>query len=160
MFRQLFVLCTLACVLAAPPFRRISKPVTRSSTVDKRDALSYSSPYRYDDETSDEWESVALVEEEGGGYYDEEEDDEKCSSECSPQYDRYGRSLPLCSRESLKHTFACAKCIDATWSYDKWDESAMAEYERISNACTDWNDGQQPWTYEQVGPLDRALKRA
>jgi hypothetical protein len=35
------------------------------------------------------------------------------------------------------HADRCAQCIDRTWPETSWDDSAMAEYERIADACRD-----------------------
>ncbi|WVQ80992.1 hypothetical protein IAT38_003099 [Cryptococcus sp. DSM 104549] len=43
----------------------------------------------------------------------------------------------LCSAEGLKTTLSCAQCIDRTWPDTTWEDSAMAEYERIVSACND-----------------------
>ncbi|WVQ76467.1 hypothetical protein IAR50_006135 [Cryptococcus sp. DSM 104548] len=43
----------------------------------------------------------------------------------------------LCSGEGLKATYACAQCIDQTWPDNVWEDSAMAEYEKIASACDD-----------------------
>ncbi|WWC85642.1 uncharacterized protein L201_000508 [Kwoniella dendrophila CBS 6074] len=41
----------------------------------------------------------------------------------------------LCSSEGLLATLQCAQCIDQTWPDTSYDDSAMAEYERIVSAC-------------------------
>ncbi|KAL7424624.1 hypothetical protein Q5752_000308 [Cryptotrichosporon argae] len=41
----------------------------------------------------------------------------------------------LCSAEGLRATLACAECIDTTWPDTTWEDSAMAEYDRILSAC-------------------------
>ncbi|EIW67885.1 hypothetical protein TREMEDRAFT_33167, partial [Tremella mesenterica DSM 1558] len=46
----------------------------------------------------------------------------------------------LCSSHGLQATLECAQCIDSTWPETSWEESAMAEYERIVSAC---NDGEE-----------------
>ncbi|TYJ55055.1 hypothetical protein B9479_004279 [Cryptococcus floricola] len=48
----------------------------------------------------------------------------------------------LCSGPGLRATYTCAQCIDQTWPDNVWEDSAMAEYEKIASACD--NSLQQP----------------
>lgn len=41
----------------------------------------------------------------------------------------------LCSETGLSNTLECALCIDNTWTETTWEDSALAEYERIVVAC-------------------------
>ena len=40
---------------------------------------------------------------------------------------------------------ACATCIDSTWSDATWEDSEMAEYHRIVDACA---RGSQQYVFE------------
>ncbi|WVO23700.1 uncharacterized protein IAS62_005055 [Cryptococcus decagattii] len=50
----------------------------------------------------------------------------------------------LCSPAGLKATYACAQCIDNVWNDITWENSALAEYERIASACEGVNSSQNP----------------
>jgi len=41
----------------------------------------------------------------------------------------------LCSAQGLRATLRCAQCIDRTWPESSWEDSAMAEYQRIVGTC-------------------------
>ncbi|WVF66287.1 hypothetical protein IAT40_001027 [Kwoniella sp. CBS 6097] len=67
------------------------------------------------------------------------ETEEPCVSICGVQRVEGAKSEreALCSVIGLQATLACAKCIDETWPETTWEDSAMAEYERIVSACDD-----------------------
>ncbi|OCF33163.1 hypothetical protein I316_05208 [Kwoniella heveanensis BCC8398] len=69
----------------------------------------------------------------------EAEKEEPCVSICGVQRVEGAKSEreALCSVFGLQATLACAKCIDETWPETTWEDSAMAEYERIVSACDD-----------------------
>jgi hypothetical protein len=48
----------------------------------------------------------------------------------------------LCSDEGLRNTLECALCIDTTWPDTTYEDSALAEFERIKQACGDGADEQ------------------
>jgi hypothetical protein len=48
----------------------------------------------------------------------------------------------LCSDMGLANTLECALCIDNTWSDTTWEDSALAEYERIIEACKSTDNAQ------------------
>ncbi|WVR03333.1 hypothetical protein IAU60_000324 [Kwoniella sp. DSM 27419] len=66
-------------------------------------------------------------------------DSDSCSSVCGLQRVPGARSEreALCSVDGLHATLECAQCIDRTWPDTTWEDSAMAEYERIVSACDD-----------------------
>ncbi|WVQ93908.1 hypothetical protein IAU59_000986 [Kwoniella sp. CBS 9459] len=69
----------------------------------------------------------------------ETDKEEPCVSICGVQRVEGAKSEreALCSVIGLQATLACAKCIDETWPETTWEDSAMAEYERIVSACDD-----------------------
>ncbi|WWC57975.1 uncharacterized protein I303_100510 [Kwoniella dejecticola CBS 10117] len=65
--------------------------------------------------------------------------DDSCSAICGVQRVEGAKSEreALCSSEGLLATLQCAQCIDQTWPDTSYEDSAMAEYERIVSACDD-----------------------
>jgi hypothetical protein len=63
--------------------------------------------------------------------------EDSCASVCGVTRVEGARSEreALCSVDGLRATFDCAECIDATWPDTTWEDSALAEYERIVAAC-------------------------
>jgi len=63
--------------------------------------------------------------------------DEPCSAVCGMQKIEGAKNEKeaLCSVEGLRATLECASCIDDAWPDTTWEESAMAEYDRIVEAC-------------------------
>lgn len=101
---------------------------------------------------NDDYEELAEV--------DEEDDmDFACAAECAVQqiHGAKNEREALCSAQGLKTTrelvpdaalglmstdktsltVACARCIDATWPDTSYEDSAVAEYERIAQSCQD-----------------------
>lgn len=67
----------------------------------------------------------------------EEPSEDSCVAICGIQKIDGAKSEreALCSTDGLKATLSCAQCIDSTWPDTTWEDSAMAEYERIVSAC-------------------------
>nr|XP_019014325.1 uncharacterized protein I206_00407 [Kwoniella pini CBS 10737]OCF53106.1 hypothetical protein I206_00407 [Kwoniella pini CBS 10737] len=65
--------------------------------------------------------------------------EDSCSEICGIQRVEGAKSEreALCSSEGLLATLQCAQCIDQTWPDTSYEDSAMAEYERIVSACDD-----------------------
>ncbi|KAK1926529.1 hypothetical protein DB88DRAFT_170752 [Papiliotrema laurentii] len=63
--------------------------------------------------------------------------DDACDTVCGVDHISNAQSQreALCSETGLESTLACALCIDTTWSETTWEDSALAEYERIVEAC-------------------------
>nr|XP_019048549.1 hypothetical protein I302_02321 [Kwoniella bestiolae CBS 10118]OCF27479.1 hypothetical protein I302_02321 [Kwoniella bestiolae CBS 10118] len=63
--------------------------------------------------------------------------DDSCTEICGVQRVEGAKSEreALCSSEGLLATLQCAQCIDQTWPDTSYEDSAMAEYERIVSAC-------------------------
>ncbi|GFZ43716.1 hypothetical protein JCM24511_01436 [Saitozyma sp. JCM 24511] len=70
---------------------------------------------------------------------DTDQDEGSCSDVCGIRKVQGARTEreALCSMEGLRATLECAQCIDSSWPDTTWEESAMAEYERIVDACAD-----------------------
>ncbi|AFR98187.1 hypothetical protein C343_06166 [Cryptococcus neoformans C23] len=58
----------------------------------------------------------------------------------------------LCSPAGLKATYACAQCMDKAWSGTTWENSALAEYERIASACEGNDSSQRPIRRKSSNP--------
>ncbi|WWD22240.1 hypothetical protein CI109_106731 [Kwoniella shandongensis] len=65
--------------------------------------------------------------------------EDSCATVCGVQRVEGAKSEreALCSVDGLHATLQCAQCIDKTWPDTTWEDSAMAEYERIVAACDD-----------------------
>jgi len=70
---------------------------------------------------------------------EEEPSEEACVSICGIRRVEGAKNEreALCSVNGLKATLDCAQCIDTTWPDTTWEDSAMAEYHRIVDACDD-----------------------
>lgn len=66
-----------------------------------------------------------------------EEEDEPCADICTKTWVVQSNTHEdaLCSPQGLKATLQCARCIDQVWPETSWEDSALAEYERIKSAC-------------------------
>ncbi|KAK4689097.1 hypothetical protein P7C73_g1006, partial [Tremellales sp. Uapishka_1] len=73
-----------------------------------------------------------------------EEDEEPCLNVCGLKRVEGATSEreALCSVDGLRATYACAECIDTAWPDTTWEDSAIAEYDRIASACDDGPDDQ------------------
>ncbi|KAK8845298.1 hypothetical protein IAR55_006011 [Kwoniella newhampshirensis] len=69
----------------------------------------------------------------------EQPSEDSCAAVCGVQRVEGAKSEreALCSADGLHATLNCAQCIDNTWPDTTYEDSAMAEYQRIVDACND-----------------------